>query len=75
MVLVTKYVIQKLCYSVGFYINLCTIYFYDLFAKYRNVTKNIASGKMVEEILQSQALAKSLRLPLAKHEKNSVIMM
>ena len=42
-----KAVIQKLCYSAGFYISQCAIHFYDLFAKYRNCMKNIASGKMV----------------------------
>ena len=45
MVLLTRYVTQKLCWSAGSYINLCTIHFYDLFANYQNLAKNIASGK------------------------------
>ena len=43
--------------------------FYDLFAKYRNLTKNITSGKMVVEILLSKALAKSLKLLSEKRDK------
>ena len=68
-------VTQKLCYSAGFYINLSTIKFYDLFAKYRNLSQNIASKKMVAESLQSKALANGLRQPLEKREKTSVFMM
>ena len=48
---------RKLSYSVGFYFNQCKIYFYDQFAKYRNLAKTIASGKMVVD-------------GLAKGEKN-----
>ena len=52
----------KLRCSAGCYINLCTIHFYDKFAKYRNLAKNIASEKVVVDSLQPKALAKSLRL-------------
>ena len=54
--------------------NLCTIHFYDLLANIETLRK-IASGKMIVESLQSKALTKSLRSPLEKREKTSVIMM
>ena len=54
----TRCVIQNLCYSVGFYINLCTIHFYDLLAKHQNTTKNVVSGKKVVKSPHSTARAK-----------------
>ena len=54
-------VTQKLCYSAGLHISLCTIHFYDYFAKYRNLAKNVASGKMEVVSIHPKALAKSLR--------------
>ena len=56
-----KGVTRKLCYVAGFYINLCTIHFFDQFASYRNLAKNTASEKMEVNSLQPKALAKSLR--------------
>ena len=53
VVLPTRNVTQKLCFSAGFYINLCTIHFYDLFAKYRNSTNHNAPGNKALEDLQS----------------------
>ena len=75
MVLLKRGVTQKSCYSAAFYINLCTIHFYNYFAKYRNLVKNIASGKIVVDSPDLKALANSLRPRLAKGEKDCVIMM
>ena len=69
VLLLARGVTPKLCCSAGFYINLCTIHFYDFFAKYRNLTKNIASEKVVVESLQSEPLAKRLR-PALKNREN-----
>ena len=60
---------RKLYYSEEFCINLCLIHSYDLFAKYRNLTKNTVSWKMVVESLQFKVLAQTFRPPLKKREK------
>ena len=48
---------KKLNHLAGYHINLCTSHFNDLFAKYRNSTKNAASGKKVVDGLQYTAVA------------------
>ena len=42
-------VTQKMCHLAGFYINLSTIHFCEMFVKYSNSTKKMTPGKKVVE--------------------------
>ena len=63
-VLPTKDVTNKFFFSAGFYITLCTIHFYDLFAKYQNSMKNTASGKKIVNKLQGIIVGRAVGFPL-----------
>ena len=65
---------RKMFYLAGFYINLCTIHFFELFVKYLNSTKTAAAGKKLAVGIQSTALAISLRPKLWFEAKHTLLL-